>query len=104
VRKENQSRGVSFDLPEWPTVGQIEDYQLRLRDLVTNFKGTLTDVRLYALIHIADFETGLASGWQCERMPDPLPDDERQADGAAIGFSGNVINEQVKLWTEIPLA
>jgi hypothetical protein len=103
VRKENQSIGVAFDLPDWPTVGQLEDYQLKLRDLVTNFKGGLTDARLYALIHVAAFETSLASDWQCERMPDPLPDDERTADGVAITYSGSVINDQVKRWTEIPL-
>jgi hypothetical protein len=104
MRKENQSIGVSFDLPDWPTVGQLEDYQIKLREMVTGFKSGLTDVRLYALIHLAAFESGLASNWQCERMPDPLPDDERSADGIAISFSGNAINEQVKRWTEIPLA
>jgi hypothetical protein len=104
MQKENQSIDVSFDLPDWPTVGQLEDYQIKLREMVTGFKGGLTDVRLYALIHVAAFESGLASDWKCERMPDPLPDDERGADGIAISFSGNAINEQVKRWTEIPLS
>ena len=104
MHKANQSIGVSFDLPDWPTVGQLEDYQLKLRELVTGFTGSLTDVRLYALIHVAAFSSGLAYNWQCERMPDPLPTDERSADGVAIGYSGNAINEQVRAWTEIPLA
>lgn len=103
MRKENQSIDVAFDLPDWPTVGQLEDYQLRLRELVTDFKGGLTDARLYALIHVAAFETGLASGWRCERMPEALNGDERNADGVAIVYSGSTINEQVKRWTEIPL-
>ena len=104
MRKENQSIGVAFDLPDWPTVGQLEDYQLKLRDLVSSLNSALTDTRLSAMIHMAAFETGLASGWTCERMPDPLPNDQRQADGVAIIYSGNAINEQVKRWTEIPLA
>lgn len=104
MRKENQSIGVSFDLPDWPTVGQLEDYQIKLRELITDFKGLLTDARLNALIHVSAFESGLASNWQCERMPDPLPDDERSADGVALLFSGNAINDQVRKWTEIPNA
>lgn len=102
MHKENQSIGVAFDLADWPTVGELEDYQLKLREAVTAFNGSLTDARLYAMIHVAAFSSGLASNWQCERMPDPLPTDPRSADGVAITYSGSAINDQIKKWTEIP--
>lgn len=104
MHKENQSIGVSFDLPDWPTTGQLEDYQQQLSDAITRIDGgTITNARFNAIAHVAAFDSGLASNWQCDRMTDPLPGDIRQADGLAINYSGAVIREQVRLWTEIPL-
>lgn len=105
MRKENQSIGVSFDLPDWPTTGQLEDYQEALSTAISSLNGnTITNARINAIAHVAAFESGLASNWQCERMADPLPDDIRQADGLAINYSGALIREQVRSWTDIPLA
>lgn len=103
MHKENQSIGVSFDLPDWPSMGQIEDYQEALSEALTSLKDMLTNARINAIAHVAAFESGLASNWQCERMPNPLPENIRDADGLAINYSGALIREQVRTWTEIPL-
>lgn len=98
--KEDKKLGYKFTLPDSLTVDQLDTYQLALNKAITEIKGTLTDMRYFALIFATAVQVGWLGEWECASMPDPRgvlgP-----VDAHIVIMVGKTVRDFVKSYTDI---
>lgn len=109
--KEHKGLGVSFDLPDFLTVDQLDAYQAALQAAIAQHSNgkspgviNITDARYFAIVYGTAVESGLISNWRCERQPEVSPAMVGGADARVIIWTGRAVRDYVREITEIPPA
>lgn len=103
MRIENAEMGVSFELPERLTVDQLDCYQGKIAEYLSEYKNTfLSNVRYRAMTYSAAVEAGLISAWESSTMPEVKPSEVGAADAQVINFVGSEVDSYIKSYTDIP--
>lgn len=102
MKKANDQLGVSFELPDRLTVDQLDDYQKRIGNYLSEYQGGfLSTMRYRTMMYSAAVEAGLITEWHSDTMPDVKPNNVGEADALVILFVGETVEEYLAPYTTI---